>query len=85
MMRLGIGELAILAGIGYAIYAYAYKQQPAAQTQQDLLSIPTALASGISKAPEFFYETLSKSIPGYQEWSTEWVEEQLNKNGNRPN
>ena len=83
-MRLGIGELAVLGAIGYAIYAYAYKQQPAAQTQQDLLAVPSAMASVISQAPEFFYETLGKSIPGYQEWSTEWVEEQLNKNGNRP-
>jgi hypothetical protein len=83
-MRLGIGEMAILGAIGYAIYAYAYKQQPAEKTQQDLLAVPAALASGISKAPEFFYETLSKSIPGYQEWSTQWVEEQLNRNGNRP-
>ena len=83
-MKLGIGELALLAGLGYAIYAFAYKQQSASQTQQDLLVAAGAVTSAISKAPEYYYEALRETVPGYKEWSDEWVQEQLNRNGNRP-
>jgi len=83
-MKLGLGELLLLGGIGYAVYAYAYKQQPAQKTQQDLMQASEALTSAISKAPEFYYEALRTYIPGYEEWSDEWVQGQLNKNGNRP-
>jgi len=80
-----LGEWALLLGIGYAVYSYAYKQKSAQETQQDLMQATGALTSAISKAPEFYYETMREYFPGYKEWSDEWVQQQLDKNTNNPN
>ena len=81
---IGFTDLFLLLAAGYAIYAYAYKQQDPEQTKSDLLKGPEVVAEALAKAPQYWFETLQRVSPEYKEWSTEWITEKLDRNGNRP-
>ena len=83
-MRIDLGMVAIMALAGYSIYAWAYKGQEPETTKEQLMKVYEKSAHVAAHAPQWYYQMLQTYFPGYKEWTNVWVEEQLDKNGNRP-
>ena len=82
-MRMGLTDMMLIGAGIYAVYAWAYKGQTVDETTSDLTQVSSAVARTIARAPEALYDA-ARGIPQYEAWSDSWIEEKLNRNGNRP-